>query len=285
MFDISSLIAVPVEPQPRPFPPLPVELIRCIFEHAAYLDGDTGHVFLLVSSAVRRWIHPIVYETIEIFGLLRMVNFAAIFAGQTLLATSVRNLLLSFFPQILTLCRGVRRLAFNYIRGIPSLDGPQPYELTIRRGIRGITLKSPPFQGVTHLHCRWEQLTPCFLKKLAMTRLTHLCFTHHLDFSDSACEETVEYLLQAPRLQLLIVEVAFQEWHTCQDPSVRRVLANNIDERLFLRLSMYDTVRPYDAQRIFSGHRAHISVWDVTSDLDWRTQAWTSDAILNAYRN
>jgi hypothetical protein len=150
MFDLSSLIAVPVEFQPHPFPPLPVELIRCIFEHAAYLHGDTGYVFLLVSSDVRRWIHPIVYETIEIFGLLRMVDFAAIFAGQTLLATSVRNLLLyddtpgdmlppscspdsSFFPQILTLCRGVRRLAFNYIRGIPSIDGPQPYELTIRR--------------------------------------------------------------------------------------------------------------------------------------------------------
>jgi hypothetical protein len=95
----------------------------------------------------------------------------------------------------------------------------------------------------------------------------------------------VEYLLQAPRLQLLIVEVAFQKWHEFQDPSVRRVLAKNIDERLFLRLSTYDTVRPYDAQRIFSGHRAHLSVWDVTGDLDWRTQPWTSDVILHAYRN
>lgn len=148
--NISSLIAVPVESQPYPFPSIPTELIRCILEVAASHHVDTGHSILLVSSDVRRWVHPIVYETIEIFGLRRMIDFAAIFTGQSLLATSVRNLSLyddtpgdilpfsipldgSFFAQILKLCRGVRRLAVNYIRGIPSVDGPQPYELTIRR--------------------------------------------------------------------------------------------------------------------------------------------------------
>lgn len=149
-FEITSLIAVPIESQPYPFPPIPTELIRYIFELAASHDIDTGHSILLVSSDVCRWIHPIVYETIEIFGLSRMIDFASIFAEQCLLATSVRNLSLfddtpgdvlpfslsldgSFIPQILKLCRGVRRLAVNYIRGIPSVDGPQPYELTIRR--------------------------------------------------------------------------------------------------------------------------------------------------------
>ena len=151
VFDISSLIAVPVDFQPYPFPPIPIELIRCIFELAASHDIVTGYSILLISSDVRRWIHPIVYETIEIFGLRRLVDFEIIFAEQSLLATSVRNLALyddtpgdilpstslfldgSFFPRILILCRGVRRLAVNYIRGIPSVEGPQPYELTIRR--------------------------------------------------------------------------------------------------------------------------------------------------------
>lgn len=153
----------------------------------------------------------------------------------------------------------------------------------VHRGIRGITLKSPPFQSVTHLHCRWEQLMPSFLKKLTTTRLTHLCFTHHLDFPDDACKDTVEHLLQAPRIQVLIVEVAYQKWHKFEDPSVRHVLAENTDKRLFVRLSKYDTVRPYDEQRIFSGDETQIDVWNVTSDSEWRTRAWTEDAISRAY--
>lgn len=151
------------------------------------------------------------------------------------------------------------------------------------RGIRGITLNSPPFKGVTHLHCRWEQLMPSFLRKLTTTRLTHLCFTHHLDFPDDACKDTVAYLLRAPQLQVLIVEVAYQKWHKFEDPSVRRALAENTDDRLFVRLSRYDTVRPYDEQRVFSGEGAQINVWDVISDSEWRTRAWTHDAISCAY--
>lgn len=151
------------------------------------------------------------------------------------------------------------------------------------RGTRGITLMSSPFEYVTHLHCRWEQLVPSFLEKLATTRLTHVCFTHHLDFPDDNCKETVKHFLRAPRIQLLIVEVAYQHWHKLQDPSVRRLLAKNTDERLFTRLSIYDTVGPYDEHRVFSGDGAHINVWSVANDLNWRTREWTEESILRAY--
>lgn len=147
-FYISSLFALPLTIQP--FPPLPVELICCIFEFAAWQDLSTALSLCLVSSTARRWVHPITFETVEIFGLRRMTGFAAIFAKQTLLATSVRNLSLYddtpgdwvrhstpldhlLFPKILGLCRGVRRVAINYIRGIPPVDGLRPFELTIRR--------------------------------------------------------------------------------------------------------------------------------------------------------
>ncbi|KAF8576865.1 hypothetical protein K439DRAFT_1622549 [Ramaria rubella] len=300
ILDFSFLIAVPLHTLPSPFPPLPIEIVRGILELAASKDSTTAYSLLLVSTDVRRWIHPIVYETIEIFGLRKMMDFAAIFSGQTLLATSVRNLLLyddttgnfvsqaldndaSFLPQILLLCRGVRRLAINYIRGVPIVDGLKPYELTVRRGIRGITLKSSPFDKVTHLHCRYEQLMPSFFSKLETSRLTHMCFTHHLDFPDQACQHAVEHMIMAPRLQVLIVEVAYQKWHKFEDPAVRRLLAENSDDRLFMRLSKYDTVRPFDNERIFGGSASQGNVWDITSDKDWRTREWDKESIFQAY--
>jgi hypothetical protein len=149
-FQITSWFTLPLKYQRPPFIPLPVELIWYILQFAASEDFNTGLSLCLVSSDVRRQIHPIIYETVEIFGLRRMTDFAAIFANQSLLATSVRNLTLYddtpgdwirnsqpldhlLFPKILGLCRGIRRLAINYIRGIPPVDGPQPFELTIRR--------------------------------------------------------------------------------------------------------------------------------------------------------
>ena len=150
-FNITSLIAVPLASYPYPFPDLPIELIRTIFEIAAWQHMRTARSFLLVSTPVQQWVHPIVYKTVEIFGLQRMIHFAAIFAEQPLLATSVRNLTLyddtpgdfvspalaldssSTISAILALCSGVRRLAVNYIRGIPTVDGPKPYELIVRR--------------------------------------------------------------------------------------------------------------------------------------------------------
>jgi hypothetical protein len=93
----------------------------------------------------------------------------------------------------------------------------------------------------------------------------------------------VEHFLRAPQLQLLIVEVAYQHWHKFEDPSVRRLLAQNPDERLFVRPSIYDTVGPYDERPVFSGKGAHVDVWNVTDDLDWQTREWTEQSILHAY--
>jgi len=151
------------------------------------------------------------------------------------------------------------------------------------RGLRGVTLETSPLDGVTHLQCRYEQLMPSFLKRLATARLTHVCFTHHLDFPDETCRDAVKHLLRAPRLQALIVEVAYQRWHQFEDPEVRRLLAMNTDERLFVRLSKYDTVRPCDNQRVFSGEGANVDVWNITDERDWRSRPWDEESISRVY--
>ncbi|KAF8509600.1 hypothetical protein BU17DRAFT_98784 [Hysterangium stoloniferum] len=297
----------PQKRKPVPFTPLPTELVRTIFELAAHHHRPTGRALLLVSRPVRRWVHPIVYATVEIFTLRRMIAFREVFSGEEaafagerggggadrLLARSVRNLAVcddttgdftavkcakAVVEDIVRMCSGVRRLALNYTRGITAVDGPAPYELTIRRGLRGVDLNLPPFDRITHLHCRFEQLMPYVLPRLATPRLTHVCFTHHLAFD---CTDVVGHLLAHPQLALLIVEVTYHKWDQPVDPGIRRSLADmqcgGAERKLFVRLSRHETVDPYDDQRFFGEEQA--DVWDVKGDLDWRGTTWSKEMI------
>lgn len=125
---------------------------------------------------------------------------------------------------------------------------------------------------------------PYFLARLSTARLTHMCFTHHIDIPTEACQEVVERILQAPRLQVLIVEVAFQCWHEFEDPPVRRLLAEHTDGRLFVRLSKYDTVRPCDNHPVFLDEEANgNNVWDIARDIDWRHTIWDKATISRVY--
>ncbi|KIJ34848.1 hypothetical protein M422DRAFT_782735 [Sphaerobolus stellatus SS14] len=293
-----------------PYTPLPTELVRIILEIAASTKDSNGkapYSLQLTSRLVRRWTHPILFHTLEIFGLLRMINFADIFCSEdsessVLLSTSVKNLSLfddttgdfvhlsnaaaaldnnRFMVDILEVCQGVKRLAVNYIRGIPVAYGAKPFELTVRRGLRGINLYKAPFEAITHIHCRYEQLMPYVLPKLAITRLTHVCFTHHLDFPDETCTEVVSTLLEQPQMQFVIVEIAFQKWHALEDPGIRRTMAEKWgpeETRLIVRLSRYETVKPYDEERVFDIDERN--VWDVEEDKEWREMAWDGDTIL-----
>jgi len=149
------------KPPSIPFTPLPIELVRLVLEYAAStnIGGKPPYQIQLTSRCVRRWTYPILYETLEIFGLRRMIQFATIFCSpitpsSILIGSIVKNLSLfddttgdfvhlsnaadaldnnTFMVRILETCKSVQRLAINYIRGIPNVDGLTPFELTVRR--------------------------------------------------------------------------------------------------------------------------------------------------------
>lgn len=293
-----------------PFPrTLPPELVRAIFEYTAS-TSPAPFSLQLVNHTIRAWTHPLLYATLEIFGLQRMINFSQVYfsdlAGcRALLGKSVKDLSLfddttgdfvhlataaaaldnnAFMGRILEMCKGVRRLAVNYIRGIPRVVGATPKELTIRRGLRGINLNHPPFEQVTRIHCRYEQLMPYVLRKLALDRLTHVCFTHHLDFPDETCLDVVSSLLEQPQMLSVIVEVTYQRWHRFVDPGVRRMMAQRwpAEKRLVVRLSRYETVSPYDEERVFRDGLP--DVWDVKDDQTWRDKEWDPELIMGVCR-
>lgn len=125
---------------------------------------------------------------------------------------------------------------------------------------------------------------PYVLRKLALDRLTHVCFTHHLDFPDETCLDVVSSLLEQPHMLSVIVEVTYQRWHRFVDPGVRRMMAQRwpAEKRLVVRLSRYETVSPYDEERVFRDGLP--DVWDVKDDQAWREKEWDPELIMGVCR-
>lgn len=79
------------------------------------------------------------------------------------------------------------------------------------------------------------------------------------------------------------MEMAYQRWHALEDPSIRQAMADKWgpeETRLVIRLSGYETVKPYDKQGVFDG----TDIWDVKESKDWRTIPWTEETIKRVCR-
>ncbi|KAF8909459.1 hypothetical protein CPB85DRAFT_1435662 [Mucidula mucida] len=57
------------------FPDLPTDVVRCLFEVAAYEDLCTAEHLTRVSKIVRKWIDPILYHTIDLCTISQLVQF------------------------------------------------------------------------------------------------------------------------------------------------------------------------------------------------------------------
>lgn len=73
---LNSLRAAP-RPPLVPFPlHLPDDILRCIFENAAYDDIDTACSLVLVASHVKEWVDPILYSAVRLEGPSQIRLFA-----------------------------------------------------------------------------------------------------------------------------------------------------------------------------------------------------------------
>ncbi|CDO74458.1 hypothetical protein BN946_scf184979.g13 [Trametes cinnabarina] len=111
---------------PFSFSNLPVELVRDIFEHAAHADRATARNLTLVSSTVRHWTDPILYDTVVLSTTRSLRAFVAAIANKPseFVRSHVRNLgIFTLGPvqsidRVLKACAGVHSLACGF--SLPS---------------------------------------------------------------------------------------------------------------------------------------------------------------------
>ncbi|KAI0355563.1 hypothetical protein OH77DRAFT_295958 [Trametes cingulata] len=167
---------------PFVFSNLPVELVRDILEHAAHSDRATARNLTLVSSAVRRWTDPILYDTVVLSTARSLRAFVAAIANKPsdFMSTCVRNLgIFTLGPvqsidRVLTACAGVQSLACGF--SLPSYIQTQ--------GTQAVqALKQPREQHLLGLACRdgWDA-------SLVGSTVTHLRI--HLTSFDSSRPES-----------------------------------------------------------------------------------------------
>ncbi|KAI0374124.1 hypothetical protein BV20DRAFT_962101 [Pilatotrama ljubarskyi] len=167
---------------PFVFSNLPVELVRDILEHAAHSDRATARNLTLVSSAVRRWTDPILYDTVVLATARSLRAFVAAIANKPadFMSTCVRNLgIFTLGPvqsinRVLTACAGVQSLACGF--SLPSYIQSQ--------GTQAVqALKQPREQHLLGIACRdgWDA-------SLVGSTVTHLRI--HLTSFDSSRPES-----------------------------------------------------------------------------------------------
>ncbi|OSD06780.1 hypothetical protein PYCCODRAFT_1430975 [Trametes coccinea BRFM310] len=139
------------------FSNLPVELVRDILEHAAHADRATARNLTLVSSAVRHWTDPILYDTVVLSTARSLRAFVAAISNKPseFVRTHVRNLgIFTLGPvqsidRVLKACAGVHSLACGF--SLPSYMQTQGTEALQ-------SLKRPREQHLLGVACRdgWD---------------------------------------------------------------------------------------------------------------------------------
>ncbi|KAI0675217.1 hypothetical protein C8Q78DRAFT_965094 [Trametes maxima] len=142
---------------PFVFSNLPVELVRDVFEHAAHSDRTTARNLTLVSSSVKHWTDPILYDTVVLSTARSLRAFVAAIANKPseFVHSRVRNLGI-FTPGpmqsidcVLSACGGVQSLACGF--SLPSYMHAQ--------GAQAVqALKQPREQHLLGVACRdgWD---------------------------------------------------------------------------------------------------------------------------------
>ncbi|KAH9935488.1 uncharacterized protein B0H18DRAFT_975902 [Fomitopsis serialis] len=118
-------------PELSVFSNLPAELLRDIFEHAA-ADLATARTLSLVSSAVRRWTEPLLYQTVVLSSSRSLRSFLTAVCNKPadFVRTHVRHLgIFALGPvqsidRVLRACRGVDSLACGFnLPGYKQVQG------------------------------------------------------------------------------------------------------------------------------------------------------------------
>ncbi|KAH8798699.1 hypothetical protein DL96DRAFT_1638391 [Flagelloscypha sp. PMI_526] len=187
-----------------PFPPVPLDISREIFEHVALSDSADRFSVSLISPLVQEWTDPYIFHTIHVSSQPRAERFhdmlyrtpkSGRFARACLfvrtLAIYVYGVEMPWegialhFPQLVVLYRESNEDA-DFLEGHKDQEGFEPPSIpTLRRlgggyGYRTLCGHWGCVQGLTHLDlspmysCDWPTLGKRGLRLLSS--LTHLCF-------------------------------------------------------------------------------------------------------------
>ncbi|KAL6305064.1 hypothetical protein BKA93DRAFT_708709, partial [Sparassis latifolia] len=124
------------------FADLPTELLRDIFEHAADLDRPTALSLVLVSSPVRRWTEPALYNTVVLSTAPALRAFLAAISHKSPEFVHARVKHLGVFAlgpiqsihRVLHACTGLRTLACGFsLPGYQRTQGARPLHARLSR--------------------------------------------------------------------------------------------------------------------------------------------------------
>lgn len=195
----------------------PVELIRAIFHMAATEEKSTALNLVCVCKAVREWIMPIIYETVELDNP-SAVQFEKMLTmpSSSSVACLVRQLRVTCLPNVDLLssrCRAVQAMtiANHDMRHLRRLKLPSLTHLTIGGSLRHTHLSAdmaPALATVTHL--RFTHDVPRLPDNIPtiMPHLTHFwcCYRLSKKTQHRELEQCVSRVMRVPRLRVACVQ-------------------------------------------------------------------------------
>jgi len=282
------------------FPPLPIELVRCILEVAAAGSRSTAVTLSLVSKDVRSWTQSILYHTV----ILSTPQQLALFHTVTLIidptvARHVTNLFLRSMSipsgfhalGVLRACSNVKRLVVDAIFRQPSVDEshswPKPWEVVYIYGATTWLHKDhPSLSRVTHLHMDGILFNSTIDVCVSLPSLTHLGITHlkvandNLVYDENFVRLIQRALLVNRTLKMLLIQLqpvkgVIQDGlvrYSNKRPSIWSNLAKISDVRLLARPAL----EPGEYLSVLETGR---TIWDDASIkfAEWRVLSVATD--------
>ncbi|KAF8587895.1 hypothetical protein K439DRAFT_1630348 [Ramaria rubella] len=199
----------------------PVELVQAIFDTAARNEKSTALTLIRVCRTARRWVIPILYETVELDNpaALRFERMLALPSAPSLLSC-VRNLRVTCMPNIDLLedrCSQVQTMTLaNYdLNHLERLPLPSLTCLTVEGSLRYSRLSSKMASLAHVTHLRFTNDVPRLPEDFAsaMPKLTHFSCCYHLSKKpqDRGLEQCLSAVLAAPSIRAVVVYVHSRE--------------------------------------------------------------------------
>ncbi|KAF8589592.1 hypothetical protein K439DRAFT_322864 [Ramaria rubella] len=244
-----------------PFPPLAIELVRHILEHAARQAKSTSLILALVSKDVNKWTTSILYHTVILKKLYQLRSFChTVQVPQFGAAAAVHTLVIwTVFHQkalreISIAIRSCTCLSSLFSEGdmtdtsFSTVDGspfPSPLQLVILASGRMPPLGHPLLRNITHLCISslndledTSGIIQIHCVSLSLTHIACVCFGDGDHWYYEKFSRQVKQVLSSHSIRMVLVQVYLSAWSSPARSLVRpawRALAKIPDNRLLVR--------------------------------------------------
>jgi hypothetical protein len=263
-----------------PFPPLPVELVRCILEVAALKDKSTSLTLARVSKLVYHWAIPIIYHTVILRGVDQMYPFyCTLQARSTGIGEKVRRLYIHRgigysrpLAEVIGSCPHLECLVGNLdMADAAFVDGmgtscPGPWHIMLLcPDSKIVPLAHPLLRNITHIYI--DALHDDLVDGIqALPRLTHLGFGCWGDAEPQPYPTWITCILSSPSLIILLLHAFEDDQPTDLYGDKWCELSKIGDERLLAGPALHE-------DDYISLVKSGVTIWDDAESKykDWRT--------------